>query len=237
MLTWQEFNDGLPYAQSYPSIFGLVVKNDKLYATLNEYSIWQYDLEALPVELVSFSLSINGTSVSLSWHTVSETNNKGFIIERSKISESNGQEQWDGIGYVEGNGTTLDGHSYSFLDENLQTGKYQYRLKQIDFDGSFEFSNIIEGEVSVISQFSLEQNYPNPFNPSTNIKFSIPVKSIVSLKVYDVLGGEVETLVNGEKEAGSYNFKFNAKNVSSGIYFYKLEAGGYTSIRKMLFLK
>src|SRR5690606_5091234 len=122
---------------------------------------------------------------------------------------------------------TTEPQSYSFNDENLSSGKYQYRLKQIDFDGTFEYSNVIEAEINSPTKFSLEQNYPNPFNPSTSIQYAIGNRQFVTLKVYDVLGNEVSTLVNEEKPAGSYDVEFNASNLASGIYYYQLKAGDF----------
>ncbi len=137
-----------------------------------------------------------------------------------------------------------------FVDENLLAGKYQYRLKQIDFDGTFEYSNTIEVEINSPTKFSLEQNYPNPFNPSTKIKYAIPTPpsssplamgrnevGFVTLKVFDVLGKEVATLVNEEKSAGSYHVDFNASHLASGIYYYQLRAGDYSETKKMILMK
>jgi hypothetical protein len=128
------------------------------------------------------------------------------------------------------------------LDETILSGTYQYRLKQIDYDGSYEYSIIIKVEVGIPTEFSLEQNYPNPFNPTTKIKFSIPnvVSSFslrITLVVYDVLGNEIATLINKEKEAGIYEVEFSATRITSGIYFYRLTAGTYTATKKMTILK
>lgn len=190
-----------------------------------------------PVELTSFTAVQNGNEIDLNWNTATETNNKGFEIQRSQISEIRGQDKWISIGDVQGNGTTTKPGSYSFTDYNPAEGTSRYRLKQIDYDGSFTYSNTIEVEIESPNTFSLEQNYPNPFNPSTNIKFSIPERSIVTLKIYDVLGKEITTMVNEEKQAGSYTLKFDGKELSSGLYFYTFKAGNYTSTKKMLLLK
>ncbi|MBK7632307.1 MAG: T9SS type A sorting domain-containing protein [Ignavibacteriales bacterium] len=137
------------------------------------------------------------------------------------------------------------------MDENLASGKYLYRLKQIDFDGLFEYSNNVEVVVAVPDRFELSQNYPNPFNPSTKIKYTIhdvtlsPDKnginsvegSRVILKVYDILGTEVITLVNENKPAGNYEVTFDARTLSSGTYFYKLQAGSFVATKKLLLLK
>ena len=151
---------------------------------------------------------------------------------------------WEIIGFVRGNGTTSETHSYSFVDRNISDGKYSYRLKQIDFDGTFSYSNEVEADLSQPQTFSLEQNYPNPFNPSTTIKYTIPNVALsgvegsrVILKIYDVLGNEIATLVNENKPAGNYEVTFDAKNLSSGIYYCKLQAGSLSQSIKMILLK
>lgn len=185
----------------------------------------------IPVELTSFIYSVNGNKVFLNWTTVTEINNNGFEIERS-----NGNV-FVSIGFVPGHGTTTETNSYSFEDNNLLPGSYSYRLKQIDFDGSFKYSETVEVRISVPVEFSLEQNFPNPFNPSTKIKYSIPQSSNVELKVYDVLGNEIETLVNEEKQTGTYEIAYYADNLPSGVYFYQLMAGSYIETKKMLLIK
>ena len=167
----------------------------------------------VPVDLISFISKVNENVVNLFWQTATETNNSGFEIERTSPLPSPYQGEggeagrgWERIGFVEGKGTTTEIQSYSFADRP-EPGKYKYRLKQIDFDGSFEYSSEVEAEILSPLVFSLEQNYPNPFNPSTVIRFQIPDQArndnmLVRLKVYDVLGREVTTLVNEEKFAG-----------------------------------
>jgi hypothetical protein len=197
-----------------------------------------------PVELVSFSANVVNNTVSLNWKTATELNNSGFEIERSVISNEVRNLNWEKIGFVSGHGTTSESNTYSFSDENISIGKYSYRLKQIDFDGTFSFSNTIEVDLSLPQNFSLEQNYPNPFNPSTTIKYTIPNVTLsgvegsrVTLKIYDVLGNEVSTLVNEYQPAGNYQINFDAKNLSSGIYFYRLQAGSFSQSIKMILLK
>jgi hypothetical protein len=140
------------------------------------------------------------------------------------------------IGFVEGKGTTTERQEYSYIDRSVTAGKYFYRLKQIDYDGTFEYSNEIEVDTAPLS-FSLEQNYPNPFNPITTIKFNLPEKEFVSLKVYDIIGKETAVLLNEEKPAGLHSVQFDASGLSSGTYFYKLQAGSKIITRKMLLLK
>ena len=190
---------------------------------------WNY---VVPVELTSFAASVNGKNVNLAWTTTTETNNSGFEVER-KSTISN----WQKIGFVNGNGTTTEKQAYAYSDNDIQEGKYSYRLKQVDFDGTFEYSNSVNVEILTPAKFELNQNYPNPFNPSTAIKFSLPTAGNVKLSVYNLLGQEVQTLLNGFMEAGVHTVNFNAKNINSGIYLYKLEANGLTSVRKMTLLK
>jgi len=191
----------------------------------------------VPVELVSFAASVTGTSVNLSWMTATEVNNQGFEIERSSD-----QNNWERVGYVEGNGTTTETKYYSYTDTKLETGTYYYRLKQMDFNGTYEYSSTVEAVVTVPREFALEQNYPNPFNPSTKINFSLAADSKVTLKVYDLLGQEVVTLVNGELAAGEQEVTFNATALNSGVYFYRINAEGangrnFTSVKKMILTK
>jgi hypothetical protein len=188
----------------------------------------------LPVELASFSASVSGNSVELNWITVSELNNAGFEVQRSTDNVS-----FNKIGFIEGKGTTAEIQTYKYTDGDVSNGKYFYRLKQIDFDGTFEFSDAINVLVGTPSSFELSQNYPNPFNPTTSIKFQIPQSSIVSLKIYNILGKEVAVLVNEFKEAGNYQINFDAgtKGLTSGVYFYKLNAGNLSSTKKLILLK
>ena len=194
---------------------------------IENYLANKYDLPVLPVELTSFNSSIIGNNIQLIWQTATETNDKGFEIYR------NGNK----ITFVDGKGTTTEKQNYLFTDKGLQSGIYNYRLNQIDFDGTQKVVGELTVHLILPEHFSLEQNYPNPFNPSTKIKYSIPTSGFVTLKVYDVLGKEIATLVNGEKPAGSYEVEFNAANLSSGIYFYKLQAGDYVQVKKMMPMK
>jgi hypothetical protein len=187
---------------------------------------------SLPVELVAFTARNTAEGVQLTWRTASEQNNAGFEVQRRSEKAS----EWQVLGFVRGAGTTAEAQSYTFLDKSA-SGKVQYRLKQIDFDGQFEYSNIIEVDAGLPKVFALEQNYPNPFNPSTVMSYQLPVASNVSLKVYDVLGREVATLVNGRQEAGRYSVSFNAASFASGVYFYRLQAGNFVQTKKMMLVK
>lgn len=191
----------------------------------------------VPVELVSFSASViqlnNENSVELSWMTVTELNNSGFNVERKTQNTD-----WVNIGFVDGHGTTTEAQSYSYVDKNLSSGSYSYRLKQVNFDGSFTYHQLSEiVEISSISAFILSQNYPNPFNPATMISYQIPKEGQVSLKVYDMLGNEVATLVNEIKPAGEYQVEFKAGTLASGIYFYSLQAGSFMETKQMMLVK
>jgi hypothetical protein len=186
----------------------------------------------IPVELVSFTSSVVNNTVGLNWITATELNNSGFEVERSSDNTS-----WNKIGFVSGNGTSTEVHTYLFTDQNPITGKSYYRLKQIDFDGTSEYSNVVEVVFGTVSEFALDQNYPNPFNPTTTIKYSIKEKSSVELKIYDLLGSEIADLVNEEKAPGNYDVSFDASSLSSGVYLYTIKAGSFVQTRKMLLMK
>jgi photosystem II stability/assembly factor-like uncharacterized protein len=185
----------------------------------------------LPVELTSFTASVSNGQVLLNWVTATEINNRVFEVERKS---ANGQ--YNTIGYVDGHGTTTEEQSYSYVDR-VEPGIYTYRLKQIDYDGRFEYSDGIEVEVVALLEYSLDQNYPNPFNPTTNIKYSVANAGNVKLLIYNILGQQIKELVNGYKEAGKYEINFNASELPSGAYFYKLETAGFNETKKMLLTK
>ena len=230
-----------PYSEGLfenASVEAFAVNETFMLAGTDYNGVWRRYLPGVPVELTSFTATTDENNISLIWETSTETNNSGFEIERARLRSSNYDEtSWERIGFVEGHGTTTEETSYSFIDENLKAGNYQYRLKQIDYDGSFEFSNIVEVEILTPIQFLLEQNYPNPFNPSTTIEYSIPESGNVKLQVYNSLGEELVTLVNDYKEAGNYKINFNASDLSSGIYYYRLASNSFNEIKKMILLK
>jgi len=188
--------------------------------------------DPVPVELVSFSASSLSGNVVLEWTTATEINNRGFDVERKSLNSA-----YEVIGFVSGAGSTTELRNYSFTDANLSTGNYTYRLKQLDFDGTFDYSNEVSVDVIAPAVYSLEQNYPNPFNPSTSIDFSIAEPGLVKLAVYNLLGQEVKSLVNEFKEAGPHTIIFDASNLTSGVYFYKLESAQFSQTRKMLLTK
>ncbi|HPN37545.1 MAG TPA: YCF48-related protein [Melioribacteraceae bacterium] len=189
---------------------------------------------SIPVKLVSFYAEISANNVILNWKTATETNNSGFEIQR-KLSNGN---LWQKVLFIKGEGTSTEINEYNFIDHNLLPNSYNYRLKQIDYDGSESYSKVIEVNlVELPLSIMLEQNYPNPFNPKTNIKFSIPQKQFVSLKVFNILGKEIITLVNEELNSGNYLKVFNANNLSSGVYFFQLQAGETRLVKKMNLIK
>ena len=216
-----------------------------------------YNSSLIPVELISFSAALlNNKEIELKWSTASETNNYGFEIERrgGQGQTNSLSNSWKIIGFLNGNGTTTEMKSYSFIDENVKTGKYIYRLKQIDFDGKYVYSKEIIVETlhatSLPTKCELYQNYPNPFNPVTTIKFAIPTSpqiplltkergsgDVATVTVFDVLGRELATLVNEPKQPGTYEVQWDAAGYSSGIYFIKLTSGQFSAIRKMILTK
>jgi hypothetical protein len=187
--------------------------------------------QAMPVELTSFNINVNQGAVYLSWTTATEIDNYGFDVERQY------QDEWKTIGFVQGAGNSYSPKEYEFIDNDKITGSVIYRLKQIDNDGSYSYSSQVEVELGIPTRNELEQNFPNPFNPSTNIRFSINKEAFVKLSIYNAIGELVSILVNEEKDAGIYTVNFNGSDLGSGIYFYKLEAGGFVQTSKMLLLK
>lgn len=196
-----------------------------------------WDDGVLPVELSAFTSTVGNRDVTLNWTTQTEINNSGFEIERA----INGV--WTSTGYVTGHGNSTVSHNYTFTDKNLNIGRYNYRLRQIDYNGSFEY-HMLNNEViiGVPSTYAISQNYPNPFNPSTNINYDLPFDGKVSIKVFDISGKEVASLVNDVKTAGYYTLNFNASNLSNGVYFYKITANAdngqnFVSTKKMTLIK
>ncbi len=216
----------------------------------------------LPVELTTFTAALTSpATVELKWNTATEVNNYGFEIQRSAVS---GQlsakaapdsrklkaESWKKIGFVKGSGNSNSPKNYSFVDDNPVMGTVEYRLKQIDNNGNFKYSQIVTVN-SLPTKFELWQNFPNPFNPTTTIQYAIPKAEHVTLKVYDELGKEVRTLVNENKEAGQYRVSFNGSDLASGIYYYRISAGGsarlpdgqassptgFSEVKKLMLLK
>ena len=163
------------------------------------------------------------------------------LKRRNQVSSSELQDKnqnWEKVGFVEGSGNSNSIKHYEYKDSPQSTGKYSYRLKQIDIDGTFAYSQILEVEFEKLPiEFSLAQNYPNPFNPTTVISYAIPTSSNVTITVFDLLGNEIATLVNENKQAGKHKVNFNAMELSNGVYFYKIEAESFVSMKKMILLK
>ena len=191
----------------------------------------------VPVELTSFSASVADNAVALSWITETETNNMGFEIQRKDMDE------FTTIGYVEGKINSTTRQNYSYVDEGVVSGKYIYRLKQIDLDGTANYSNSIEVDLTAPIDFAVSQNYPNPFNPSTTINYSLPFESNVKIIVYNLVGEVVKELVNSSQQTGYHSVTFNGVDFSSGIYFYSISASSidgqqnFNTVRKMTLLK
>ena len=197
-----------------------------------DVSYWNPRNYPLPVELSFFTGTVNGKNVELHWRTETEVNNYGFdILRRAQ------DDEWITLGFVDGHGNSNSPKNYYFTDNNPSGGsKFGYRLKQIDNDGTYEYSDIVEVEF-VPTEFALYQNYPNPFNPSTIIKYSLPQESEVRINVFDILGNEVINLVSEKMEAGTYDVSFEGSNLVSGIYIYQMQAGEFSSTKKMLLMK
>ena len=174
----------------------------------------------------------NGKEVTLSWSTATELNNQLFEVQRSFEGS-----EFSNVGFVYGKGTTTERQDYTYIDNISADGNYSYRLKQIDYLGRYDYSNIIEIELRAFNSFLLEQNFPNPFNPATTIGYGIDAKSEVKLAVLNAIGEEVALLVNEEKESGYHTVEFNAANLPSGVYFYRFQAGSFVETKKMLLLK
>ena len=196
------------------------------------HRILRFEVLVIPVELVSFTATAISNKVELRWSTATEKNNAGFAVEK------NTHGVWSQIGYVEGHGTSTETNNY-FYTENTSAGKYEYRLKQIDFDGSFEYSNAVEVTVGLTPEdYQLSQNYPNPFNPSTTIKFAMKNTEYVTVKVHNMLGQEVATLFDGIANADEiYSLSFDAKELSSGVYLYTLNSASKNEVKKMSLMK
>ncbi|GBD88354.1 zinc carboxypeptidase precursor [bacterium BMS3Abin03] len=186
---------------------------------------------SVPVELISFDANVMNSNVMLNWFTATELNNRGFEIQR----KANGD--FVKIGFVPGHGTITEIQSYSFTDDNVIAGSYSYRLKQIDFDGTIDYSNVINVDVTRVNNYFLAQNYPNPFNPGTTISFAIAEDGKVTLRIFDILGNEIETLVNSKLTAGKYEVEFNGTDLPSGVYLYSLETDGHRFVKKMTLLR
>jgi hypothetical protein len=222
------------YSMDLTTDGGYVIVGHTLSSGAGVHDAWllRTVFQTIPVELVSFSAISNGTDISLNWATATEVNNFGFEIQRS-----GDKTNFLTLGFVKGKGTTNEYQNYSWKDKNPNPGINNYRLKQIDINGSFKYSDVIEFDSKPIDSYDLGQNYPNPFNPSTVIRFTLPTAGKVTLTVYNSLGEVVKTLINTSMETGYHEVHFNAENLPSGLYLYKLKAGAFTQTKKMLLIK
>jgi len=201
----------------------------------------------LPVELTSFMSNVSGREIDLKWETKTELNTRQFEIDRALVSTKDATVTWSAVGIIQATTTSTTPKKYSYTDKNLQPGKYQYRLKMIDNDGSYKLSDVVETEVALPKNFELSQNYPNPFNPSTKINYNLPYDSKVTLEVYNITGERIGQIVNQEQSAGYYSVNFSSstlnRSIASGVYIYKINAvdkstgNVFTSIKKMMLLK
>ncbi len=210
----------------------------RYHASVNYWDNIDFSGTIVPVELTSFTGKYVGNTVQLKWETATELNNLGFDVQRSIAGTD-----FVTVGFVQGKGTTTEKNDYSFVDKSISPNKiYSYRLKQIDFDGSYSFAGVVNLGTSLPLQFKLDQNYPNPFNPSTKISFDLPVNSNISLDIYNLVGEKVMSVFKGELEAGSHTYNVNGSELSSGIYVYRLtvaaeDGTNFVTSKKMTLLK
>lgn len=190
------------------------------------------EISVVPVELYSFTAQAQNQKIILKWTTATELNNNGFEIQR-RVAESN----FVTIGFIRGEGTTTNQTEYSYIDKDLIDGNYYYRLKQIDFNGTYEYSSVVEVDVRSLDDYTLEQNYPNPFNPATTIGYVLKEKTNTKLILFNSIGEEIAVLVNEEQVKGFHKVDFNASALASGVYFYRLQAGDFIESKKMILLK
>ncbi len=231
---WYAMNTNLPNVEVYDLKYH--ESAGVLLAATHGRGVWTFADAPLPVLLVYFNSSVAKRSVLLSWATQQEINNRGFEIEREDLN--NASAGWIKAGFIEGSGTTSETKYYSFSDDKLVSSRYNYRLKQIDNNGNYEYHYLSSSvDIGVPGKSELSQNYPNPFNPLTKIDYDIAADDIVNIAVYDVTGKLVKQIVNEFKQAGYYTAEFDASNLASGVYFYKLISGNYTHVKRMLVVK
>ena len=235
---WKKFTNVQTMPEGTAYIQAVIVVNppdgitSPVYYGFDDVSLTRDTVLPVPVELTSLKASVNDNNVELKWQTATELNNKGFEIQRKF-----GKSDFITIGFINGVGTTTEKTDYSYADKNLSQGKYLYRLRQLDFDGQYKYSQTVEVDIQVLDQFSLKQNYPNPWNPNTTIEYVIPEETNVKLTIINALGQEVSLLVNETQEKGLHKVMLDGSKLSSGIYFYRISAGNFTETKKMLLLK
>ena len=224
---WSELNSGL----TEPNVVSLAIDSIGYFFAGTAEGVFRSIDSIVPVELVLFTASSRNNSVTLNWKTVTEVNNYGFDIERRT------KNRWEKLAFVPGSGNSNSPKNYVYVDQNLIGGtKFEYRLKQIDANGKFEYSDIVCVEISV-HNYVLLQNYPNPFNSITKIEFGMMEKGNVKLTLHNTLGKEIRVLINEGKEAGYHSIDFNASNLPSGVYFYRIQNGNFIDTKKMSTLK
>lgn len=226
-ITWTD------YGLSDQYIYCLAMDSSGYIYAGTSNGIYRTPGRTIPVELISFRAEPYKNNVELSWITATELNNYGFEVERKY-----GNEDWVKISFIHGNGTSTIEHIYTYADQNLKSGSYLYRLKQIDYDGSYEYSSEIKVGINNGYNFKLDQNFPNPFNTQTRITFQIPEKSFIDISLYSILGEKLETLFNKEFEGGEYELNLDLSESQSGVYFYKMISSlGFSQTKKLILLK
>jgi len=227
----------------YPAAVNAYINNVNTTITSSRTLTVSLTNPALPVELSSFTSSVNGRQVNLNWETKTEVNSNQFEIDRALQSSKDASLNWVSVGTVKASGLSNSTKDYSYSDTKLQSGKYHYRIKMVDNNGSFSYSSVEVAEVAIPKDFAVSQNYPNPFNPSTKIDYQVPVDAKVVMEVYNITGQKVMELVNQQMSAGYYTVDFGASKLSSGVYIYRLAASdkatghNFSSIKKMMLLK
>ena len=227
---WVPMNNGLTELW----LGRIAFNKDNMFIASGGSGVWRHPIaDILPVELISFTASYINNAVLIKWNTVTEINSSTYDIERKKDIDIT----WEKIATIKASGSSTTPRQYSFADENVNTARYNYRLKMNDLDGSSKYSDIINVEVSAPAKYELSNAYPDPWNPATTIRYVVPENILVTIKVYDALGREAANLVNEVKPAGNYEVTFSGKGLASGVYFYKMEAGKFNSVKKMILIK
>jgi len=231
-VNWQREGLGMPFVPVMDFSYAVSDGNRYLRAATHGRSAFETDLDNIvPVELTSFTANASNGNVELYWTTATELNNSGFEVQRSINDES-----FEVLAFIPGFGTTTEPKAYSYVDENV-SGFLRYRLKQIDYNGNFEYSGIVEVQALMNLSYQLHQNYPNPFNPITNISYILPSEGNVILTIYNSLGEVVEILINEHQKEGKYDVVWNAESYPTGVYYYRLNAGSFLETKKMLLIK
>jgi hypothetical protein len=224
-------NSGDPWTNIGAAIIDGYLVSTVPFASFSEFALGTSN-DPLPVELSSFMTVPNGRTIQLNWSTATEKNSDKFVVERKAAGND-----WGNVGIVKASVLSNSPKQYSFTDKNLQSGSYQYRLKMIDNDGTFGYSKVLDAQVAGPKNFELSQNFPNPFNPSTVIRYSLPFESNVIIRFYNSLGQCVREVNEGKKQTGYYDLNFNSAGLTSGIYFYRIQAGSFVETKKMMLLK